>query len=234
MPENDPRPTREWRHPPASTSRVAVKAILRERLAGSRPGVAAEATFAGLPRNHSPEIEALIPAHPIPSAVLIPVVDRPEGLTLLLTERASELRHHAGQIAFPGGRVEPCDASPADAALREAEEEIGLNRRYVEVLGYLPDSLIGTGYVITPVISLVSPEADFAIDRSEVASIFEIPLARVLDPSQHQLRPRKIGSMTVDFYEFTHERHTIWGATAGMLMTLYRLLRDPPPREFPS
>lgn len=228
MSENDPVAARgDPSAPSLPSSTVALKARLRARLAGSRPGRAEEATFAGLPLDYSPEIAALIPVDPVRSAVLIPIVDRPDGLTVLLTERAQALRHHAGQIAFPGGRIEPGDEGPFAAALREAEEEIGLHRRHVELLGYLPDSLIGTGYVITPVVSLVSPVFELRMDPREVASTFEIALTRVLDASQHVLKPRPIGATMVDFYEFTHDRYTIWGATAGMLMTLYRLLGDP-------
>jgi 8-oxo-dGTP pyrophosphatase MutT (NUDIX family) len=203
-----------------------IKARLRHRLHGSQPSLPGEATFAGLPLDYSPAIRALIPTDPVRAAVLVPVVDRPQGLSVLMTKRASGLRTHGGQIAFPGGRIEASDSGPQDAALRESFEEIGLQRSAVEVLGFLQDSLIGTGYCITPVVGLVRLDAPLVCDPLEVASVFEIPLARILDPSQHHVRTRELAGHTIDFHEFEWDGHRVWGATAGLLIKLYRLLSE--------
>jgi 8-oxo-dGTP pyrophosphatase MutT (NUDIX family) len=204
-----------------------IKARLRRRLQDSRPSGPGEATFAGLPLDYSPAIRAMIPVDPVRAAVLVPVVDRPDGLSVLLTERASGLRAHGGQISFPGGRIEHSDRSPQAAALRETFEEIGLQASAVEVLGYLPDSLIGTGYCITPVVGLVTLNSPLVCDPLEVASVFEIPLAHILDPSQHQVRTRELAGHAIDFHEFEFEGYRVWGATAGLLIKLYRLLSEP-------
>ncbi len=201
-----------------------IKERLRQRLSGSQPSLPGEATFAGLPLDYSPAVRALIPTDPVRAAVLVPVVDRPEGLTVLMTERASGLRQHGGQISFPGGRIEPGDAGPREAALRETFEEIGLHARAVDVLGFLSDSLIGTGYCITPVVGLVRLDAPLVCDPLEVASVFEIPLARILDPTQHHVRTRPLAGHQIDFHEFEFDGHRVWGATAGLLIKLYRLL----------
>jgi 8-oxo-dGTP pyrophosphatase MutT (NUDIX family) len=162
----------------------------------------------------------------IPAAVLIPLVDRPEGLTMLLTQRTAHLNNHAGQISFPGGRAEKEDPSPADTALREAEEEIGLQRGHVEILGRLPDYLTGTGYHVVPVVGLLTPPFELAADPHEVAEIFEVPLAYLMNGAHHQ-------RLSIDlptggrrsFYAMPYERFFIWGATAGMLRNLFHFLR---------
>ena len=158
--------------------------------------------------------------------MLVPIVDRPGGLTVLLTERAAELRRHPGQISFPGGHLEPADQDPVAAALRETEEEIGLPRAQVEVLGFLNDQLMLTGYRVTPVVGLVRPPFTLVLDPREVASTFELPLAVVLDPHHHQRRTRTLGGREIELIELAHGPHRIWGATAGMLIDLYQLLTD--------
>jgi 8-oxo-dGTP pyrophosphatase MutT (NUDIX family) len=157
--------------------------------------------------------------------VLLPIVDRGDALTVLLTERASDLRHHAGQISFPGGRIESGDADAIDAALREADEEIGLPRTHVEVVGLLPDHLIVTGFRVTPVVSIVRPGYSLALDRSEVADVFEVPLPFFLDPANHVRRRRRFEQHEVELTDMPYGSRNIWGATASMLMTLYRVLR---------
>jgi 8-oxo-dGTP pyrophosphatase MutT (NUDIX family) len=162
----------------------------------------------------------------IPAAVLIPLVARPEGLTMLLTQRTAHLNTHAGQISFPGGRAEKEDASPADTALREAAEEIGLDRSHVEILGRLPDYLTGTGYHVVPVVGLLTPPFEVAADPHEVAEIFEVPLAYLMNGAHHR-------RLSIDlptggrrsFYAMPYERFFIWGATAGMLRNLFHFLR---------
>ena len=162
-----------------------------------------------------------------PASVLIPLVRRPEGLTMLLTQRTAHLTDHAGQISFPGGRAEDYDVSPVDTALREAEEEIGLERRHVEVIGRMPDYLTGTGYRVTPVVGLLSPPFELKADPNEVAEIFEVPLAFLMDGMNHKRLsfdlPEGKGRRT--FYAMPYERFFIWGATAGMLRNLFHFLR---------
>jgi 8-oxo-dGTP pyrophosphatase MutT (NUDIX family) len=165
-----------------------------------------------------------------PAAVLVPIVDRgreyPAGLTVLLTVRAPHLKMHSGQVSFPGGRVDPQDASPEAAALREAQEEIGLDAGRVELLGRLPDYRTGTGYRITPVVGLVSPPFELRPDPDEVSEIFEVPLAALLDPANHRRDSREWQGRLRHFFVIAHERHYIWGATAGMLVNLYRFLEQ--------
>jgi 8-oxo-dGTP pyrophosphatase MutT (NUDIX family) len=169
----------------------------------------------------------LFPQQPEPAAVLVPLVDHADGLTVLLTERAPDLRHHPGQISFPGGRLEAHDAGPVAAALRETEEEIGLAREHVEVLGFLPDHVVFTGYRVTPVVALVRPGIALRLDPVEVAGTFELPLAFVMDPANHRAWTRTIGGATAQVYDLPYGTRSVWGATAGMLMTLYALLTDP-------
>jgi 8-oxo-dGTP pyrophosphatase MutT (NUDIX family) len=162
----------------------------------------------------------------IPAAVLIPLVARPGGLTMLLTQRTDHLSSHAGQISFPGGRAETYDASPVATALREAQEEIGLDPSHVEIIGQLPVYLTGTGYHVTPVVALLTPPFELVPDPHEVAEIFEVPLAHLMNGAHHQ-------RLSIDlpaggrrsFYAMPYERHFIWGATAGMLRNLFHFLR---------
>jgi 8-oxo-dGTP pyrophosphatase MutT (NUDIX family) len=204
-----------------------LRARLRRRLAGTRPATDGPASLAGLPPGRTEQYRHLLPLAPAAAAVLIPIVDRPDGLTVLLTQRSRDLRHHAGQIAFPGGRVEPADEGPVAAALRESAEEIGLAAGCVEVLGFLDDHLVMTGYRVTPVVGLVGPGFALRIDPTEVAAVFEVPLAFVLDPANHRLRGRPLGDAVVEVYEMPYGEHHIWGATAGMLTSLARLVGAP-------
>jgi 8-oxo-dGTP pyrophosphatase MutT (NUDIX family) len=205
----------------------ALRARIRARFAGTTPGNdSAEAWLAGLPPELTASFHHLIPAQPTRAAVLVPIIDRNEGLTVLLTQRAADLKHHPGQISFPGGRLEPDDDGAVGAALRETEEEIGLRRRFVEVIGFLPDHLIISGYRVTPVIGFVQPGFELELDRTEVTEAFEVPLKFLLDPAHHQARRRKLGEGEIEVYDIPYGERNIWGATAGMLMTLYRLLRE--------
>lgn len=168
-----------------------------------------------------------VTGNPTPASVLMPLVVRDDGLTMLLTQRTAHLNDHAGQISLPGGRVDEVDTSVVDTALRETEEEVGLHRRHIEVLGSLPDYFTGTGFRVTPVVSLVRPPFDLRADPFEVAEIFEVPLAFLMDGMNHQRRtidlPEGIGPRT--FYTMPYERFFIWGATAGMLRNLFHFLR---------
>jgi NTP pyrophosphatase (non-canonical NTP hydrolase)/8-oxo-dGTP pyrophosphatase MutT (NUDIX family) len=151
--------------------------------------------------------------------------ERDAGPSILFTRRAASLKNHAGQISFPGGRVEPADTGPVDAALRETEEEIGLARSHVEVVGFLPDHLVISGYRVTPVVALVAPGFEIAVDATEVEEVFEVPMSFVLDSRNHVRRVREFDGEQIEFTDFPYGRHNIWGATAGMLLTLYRTLR---------
>jgi 8-oxo-dGTP pyrophosphatase MutT (NUDIX family) len=158
------------------------------------------------------------------AAVLIPLVDRPHGLQVLLTRRTAHLHDHAGQISFPGGREEPEDGSAEATALRETEEEIGLPTRCVEVLGTISTYVTGTGYRVTPVVGLVSPPFVLAPDDFEVAEIFEVPLSVVLDPANHQRNTVVTRGARRQYYAIPHDRYYIWGATAAMLLNLCSFL----------
>lgn len=186
------------------------------------------ARFAAAPADWQPESpEAGMSLRPVPTqaSVLIPLVQRPAGLTLLLTERTAHLTDHAGQISFPGGRAEAYDLSAIDTALRESEEEIGLERRHVEVLGTLPHYLTSTGYCVTPVVALVAPPFELAADASEVAEIFEVPLAFLMDGAHHRRQSFAGPNGRRSFYAMPYDRFYIWGATAGMLRNLFHFLR---------
>ncbi|MGZ3239445.1 MAG: CoA pyrophosphatase [Burkholderiaceae bacterium] len=161
------------------------------------------------------------------AAVLLPIVMRDAGPTLLLTQRTAHLTDHGGQISFPGGRMEETDASPIETALRETEEEVGLDRRHIEVIGTLPDYATITGYLVTPVVAIVHPPFELRADPFEVAEIFEVPLSFLMDGMNHQRRiidfPKELGRRS--FYSMPYERFFIWGATAGMLRNLFHFLR---------
>jgi 8-oxo-dGTP pyrophosphatase MutT (NUDIX family) len=171
-------------------------------------------------------VRAAMPARMVAAAVLVPLVERDEGFSVLLTERSSALKDHPGQISFPGGRIEPSDASPWEAALREAQEEIGLRRDWVSFAGYLPDHPILTGFRVTPVVGFVVPHHRLALDAGEVHDAFEVPLQYLFDPANHRPRERKIGGASLQTTEIPFLNHPIWGATAGMLLTLHRLVQE--------
>jgi 8-oxo-dGTP pyrophosphatase MutT (NUDIX family) len=155
-----------------------------------------------------------------PAAVLIPVVDHPQP-TVLLTQRSAHLNDHAGQIAFPGGKIDATDASPLDAALREAEEEVGLKREFVEPIGYLDLYATGFGFRILPTVARVKPGFKLSVNRGEVDDAFEVPLAFLMDPANHQLHSKEFRGMERWYYAMPFAERYIWGATAGILRVLY-------------
>jgi len=155
-----------------------------------------------------------------PAAVLIPVVDHPQP-TVLLTQRAAHLNEHAGQISFPGGKIDAIDASPLDAALREADEEIGLRREFIEPLGYLDLYGTGFGFRILPTVARVKPGFSLKINESEVDDAFEVPLAFLMDPANHQIHSKEFRGMERAYYAMPFAERYIWGATAGILRMLY-------------
>jgi 8-oxo-dGTP pyrophosphatase MutT (NUDIX family) len=161
-----------------------------------------------------------------PAAVLVPIVDQPSGLTVIFTKRTAHLKAHSGQVSFPGGRAEPEDPTPEFTALREAQEEIGLAVERVEVLARLPDYHTRTGFRVTPVVGLVTPPLALVPDPREVEEVFEVPLAFLLDPGNHRRETRELQGRTVGYYVMRYGTHAIWGATAGMLMNLYRHLAE--------
>jgi len=162
----------------------------------------------------------------VPAAVLVPLVNRTDGVTTLLTQRASHLAHHPKQISFPGGHTEPDDGSPEETALRETEEEVGLDRRHVEIVGRLAEYRTRTGFAVTPVVAMVEPPFDISPDPHEVEEVFEGPLAFLMDPANHARHCRKFQGTLRHFHAIPYDSYFIWGATAGMLINLYEVLRD--------
>ncbi len=158
------------------------------------------------------------------AAVLVPLVERPGGLTMMLTQRTDHLDHHPGQISFPGGHIEDHDASPEDAALRETEEEVGLDRTHVEIIGRLDQYVTRTGFSITPIVGLVNPSYTIAPDEFEVAEVFEVPLSFLLDATNHRRDSRIYKGSKREFYAMPFGDYYIWGATAGMIRNLYDVL----------
>jgi 8-oxo-dGTP pyrophosphatase MutT (NUDIX family) len=159
-----------------------------------------------------------------PAAVLVPIINRPTGLTVLLTQRTAHLRDHAGQVSFPGGRCEPQDVGPEATALREAEEEVGLLPAQVELLGLLPEYRTSTGFAVTPVVGLVEPPLNLKLDDFEVAEVFEPPLGFLLDPANRQRQRVHWRGDWREYWAMPWEGYYIWGATAGMLVSLQRRL----------
>jgi 8-oxo-dGTP pyrophosphatase MutT (NUDIX family) len=201
------------------------KARIIERLAGSEPRhAAADWLLPGLSREQTHAYGALLPENLSPAAVLMPLVERAGELSVLLTQRAIELKSHAGQISFPGGRLE-ANETPLQAALREAREEIGLDPSYVSIAGYLPDHVLLSGFRVTPVVGFVSSGFELLLASNEVQGSFEVPLNYVFDPANHHTRLRRLadGAAEIELCDISFGIHHIWGATAGMLITLYRL-----------
>lgn len=162
-----------------------------------------------------------------PAAILVALVERKTGIGVLLTRRAEHLEHHPGQISFPGGHIEPTDRDATAAALRETHEEIGIAPERVDVLGCLNDYVTRTGFHVTPVVGAVHPPLDIRPDSREVDEVFEVPLAFFLDPANHHKHERLYEGVARSFYAMPYGDYYIWGATAGMLMDLYRTLTPP-------
>jgi 8-oxo-dGTP pyrophosphatase MutT (NUDIX family) len=161
-----------------------------------------------------------------PAAVLIPIVDHAEP-TVLLTQRAAHLNDHAGQISFPGGKIDATDASPLDAALREAEEEIGLTREFIDPIGYLDLYATGFGFRILPTLARIKPGFKLLINETEVDDAFEVPLAFLMNPANHQLHAKEFRGMERHYYAMPFAERYIWGATAGILRVLYERIYLP-------
>lgn len=167
----------------------------------------------------------MAPEKPLtPAAVLVPLVLREDGITALFTQRTQHLKKHAGQISFPGGHVDATDEDAEATALRETEEEVGLSRRHIEIVGRLDSYVIRTGFLVTPVVGFVRPPFKMVPDAYEVEEVFEVPLNFLMNPDNHERHSRKIEGKQRDFYAMPYEGRFIWGATAGMLVNLYNIL----------
>ena len=202
-------------------------AVAADRLTADwlRQHFAAAATW--VPEQSDEHLMRMREGHPTPASVLVPLVLRADGITVLLTQRSEHLNDHGGQISFPGGRQEASDQDAIDTALRETEEEVGLARSHIEVLGVLPEYVTATNYRVTPVVGLVHPPFETKADPQDVAEIFEVPLAFLMDGANHQRRAATFpNGMHRTFYAMPYERFFIWGATAGMLRNLFHFLRS--------
>jgi 8-oxo-dGTP pyrophosphatase MutT (NUDIX family) len=204
-----------------------LRSRILSRFEGSQPRhELADWRLLGVNSEHSRRLQRHFPVNPVAAAVLVALVDRPEGLSVLLTQRASQLTRHAAQISFPGGRLDETDADAAAAALREAQEEIGLDPARVRVFGYLPDHLVISGFRVTPVLSLVTPPFALELNPAEVADVFEVPLSHVFDAANHKARLRRVGDEDLLLYDIPWREQNIWGATAGMLLTMVRMVEE--------
>jgi 8-oxo-dGTP pyrophosphatase MutT (NUDIX family) len=209
-------------HLPAVTVDQLLPAALRQRFNAPpqwQPEVAVERRFNERELSHA--------------SVLVPLILRDDGLTVLLTQRTDHLTDHPGQISFPGGRAEPEDADATATALREAHEEIGLHARHIEVLGELPTYTTGSGFVVTPVVALIEPPFTIEADPFEVAEVFEVPLSFLMAPANHRHHEVEFAGVRREFLSMPFEgsgpdgeprRYFIWGATAAMLRNIYRFL----------
>jgi len=168
----------------------------------------------------------VMPKRAISAAVLVPLIDRGGGMTVLLTQRTSHLNSHAGQISFPGGKTEDDDSSPEETALRESKEEIGLPLDQVEILGRLGQRTTGSGFQVTPVVGLISGSVRFVANPSEVAEIFEMPLSFVIDSANHKIETRLIEGLERKFYVLPYNGYYIWGLTARLLVALGNTLKQ--------
>lgn len=179
----------------------------------------------------NPDMRSEAPEDLVAAAVLVPLVLREEGVTMLLTRRTDHLKDHAGQVSFPGGRVEAHDEGAVATALRETEEEIGLGPSHIEVVGELDLYETRTGFRVTPVVGLVEPGFTLTLDEFEVAEVFEVPLSFVLDPANHQKRSLVWRGAERHFYVLPYGGRDIWGATAGIIVNLYHCLAGSSPTE---
>jgi len=160
------------------------------------------------------------------AAVLVPLVDHVDGIHVVLTQRTAALQRHAGQVAFPGGRLDDTDPDPVFAALRESEEEIGLPMDTVDIVGRLDDYITGTGYVVAPIVGFVEPGIDYVPEPAEVDDVFEVPLAFFMDPTNHKRETKQWRGIERTFYAMPWQDRYIWGATAAMLVNLYEVLTE--------
>jgi len=214
---------------PAAISSAEFFDRARARLRFDVPAGLVDSTIIPKSGDHGTDrmLEIVAREQPVrPAAVLIPVVDHPEP-TVLLTQRAAHLNEHAGQISFPGGKIDATDASPLDAALREAEEEIGLKRDFIDPVGYLDLYATGFGFRILPTVARVRPGFTLTINHSEVDDAFEVPLSFLMNPANHQIHSKEFRGMERFYYAMPFAERYIWGATAGILRVLYERIYLP-------
>jgi len=201
--------------------------LLRERLAGTR--LPEDPTDVVLPPGSErwpAELRVQLTTALTPAGVLIPVFERSGALSVLLTQRSADLKHHAGQVSFPGGRMETGDRDIAHTALRETHEEVGIRPEEVTVIGYLDPMPTVTGYAVTPVVGLVAGQAEINVDRTEVEYAFEVPLTFFVDERNEMTAERDIGGRKVPIIEFRYDGQRIWGATAHMLVELRKIVKN--------
>ena len=199
--------------------------LLRERLAGTNAPDNPTDVVMPAGSEHWPRfVRERILQSLRPAGVLIPVLERPGQLSVLLTQRSAELKHHAGQVSFPGGRMEETDEDVVQAALRETHEEVGIPPDAITVIGYLDPMPTVTGYAVTPVVGMVSGDAPLRLDRTEVEYAFEVPLTFLLDERNERASEREYEGRTIPTVEFHYESERIWGATAHMVIELRKLL----------
>ncbi len=193
----------------SKTLRLLIADYLRE----AEPIVdTAKAALAAVPSDIAARV---FPQPLIPAAVLVPLIERSAGLSMLLTQRTEHLKDHPGQISFPGGRIEHHDAGPVAAALRESQEEIGLPLSHVDIVGSLAPHAVITGFAVTPVVGLIDPEFELRLDAFEVAEVFEVPLGFFLDRANRRVRSRELRGLKLPTVEYYYQHRRIWGATAG-------------------
>lgn len=198
-----------------------MRALIRKRLVGTSPQpheIVQRPGWGDIPE----AFKALLPEPLTPAAVLLPLVERDGELHILLTQRAEHLKHHAGQISFPGGRVETGDIDPSATALRESEEEVGLPAHRVEVVGYLDNYFTITGYSVTPVVGFFDNDIVLRLDNAEVVEAFEVPLSHLFDPANHLRKTKEVFGQQIPYFEIPWQHRQIWGATAAMIICFYK------------
>jgi 8-oxo-dGTP pyrophosphatase MutT (NUDIX family) len=229
-------PAMQSEFPPLRANRAAADGLADRLLAQVRRALSPVPALASLPKEFQPTAygdHALNPgARPssakplVPAAVLVALVQSAGELRVLFTRRTDAVSHHAGQISFPGGRVEPGDADPAACALRESAEEIGLQPRFVEIIGALDPYVTVTGFAVAPVVGVVRPGFALTLDQREVAETFEVPLAFLLDAGNHRRQRAVFNGVEREWWAIPYRGHYIWGATAGMVRNLYQRYQD--------
>lgn len=209
---------------PKKSTRTArqLRALIEHRFLDTHPSTDPSLARSAMGPEMDPLLEKILPPTLRAAAVLIPIIDHADELTVLFTQRSTNLRTHAGQVSFPGGRIENDDPGPLEAALRETHEEIGLASEFITPAGYLDPHLAMSGFWITPVIAFVRPGFTLQVDHREVDDTFEVPLEFILDSTNHIPRERLVSGVAVPTLEFHYEGRKIWGATANMLLTFYR------------